>query len=212
MSAFDETPGGPGMVGGDDIFDSSSGDDNEDLFNGNVNNVRNKPMITPGGPGDRYDMKVQYNDAPGRFHRQESTTNKYGEVMPDDEFNEMENDPNQMSFPKWLSSYGLEHFYDTFLQLGFDNVKMFSKCTDSNIAEIAKQLKANKNCKEGVLAIQLKLKTAVQDLMQDEYKKSLLMTMEEKQAIEDIDKKIEITQKTTMEFTELFENMETERM
>ena len=56
-----------------------------------------------------------------QFHRQ-STLNKYGEVLPDDEFNEIENDPTQISFGKWLSQYGLDHFYQTFVQLGFDNV------------------------------------------------------------------------------------------
>ena len=38
------------------------------------------------------------------------------------------------------------------------------------------------------------------------------MTVEEKQAIEDIEKKLKITQDTTAEFTELFENMENERI
>ena len=71
---------------------------------------------TAGGPEDHHEVK-----ASEQVQRQ-STTDMHGEIMDDDEFNEMESDPNQMSFPKWLSQYGLEHFYDTFLQLGFDNV------------------------------------------------------------------------------------------
>eukprot|EP01084_Bolivina_argentea_P306515 529680_1 len=116
-------------------------------------------------------------------------------------------DDNELEY--WLRSYQLDSFYQTLLWLGFDKKEMFLKCSDLSIKEIAKQLKLhNMESKDSELAITLKLKTAITNLI----KNNTGSQNTAQNAIENINKKINITQTKTMEITQSFENIENEKI
>ena len=64
----------------------------------------------------------------------------------------------------------------------------------------------------GAFTRELKLKSAVTDLKEEDFKRALVYSDEERVVLADIDKKMDVMQQTTMQFTNALQNMNAEKI